>query len=116
MMRSRAIVTAEITSRHPNLVPLLRMGKARAHRYALTRKIRAGALRESAAALYDMLKSEHIYAVKELGICVADNIRALLPFRSSHSGTRGSSRFARGSKLRWFDDAPEDAMPEVSLD
>jgi len=101
MMRSRAIVTAEITRRHPELVSFLRLGKARAHRYALTRNLRAGAFRASAAALYDMLKGEHIYAIKELGICVADNVGALIPFRSRRQ-PENATRFARGTILLGF--------------
>lgn len=76
MVRSRAIVTYEISLRHAHLSARLRRGNTRAKRMLLAGNIRARQFGAARKTLTNMLQTDPVYTFRELGILVWRAARA----------------------------------------
>lgn len=96
MIRSRAVVTAEVRARHPDKARLLRQGNVRAKRFHLTHSLRWGRFGSSARIMIEMLREDAIYSAIELMIAAGRGIRRLIQRAGRSAGLVQPQYFAIG--------------------
>ena len=93
MVRSRVIVTYEISLRHEHLAARLRKGNTRAKRLLLAGNIRSRQFGAARKTIANMIRTDPVYTLKELSV---------LAWRATRAANRDVRRIVFGRKRRLF--------------